>query len=143
MVKKNCTDAISPPQLHNLDDSHQFSRALQPAPRRTSWLNLFQNLRWLGLPQFGKFPGPQHRNQQSACASQNHCRHRPKPVRRDSRFELPELIRSADEHHLDCIHAAAHFIRRAQLHQRASCNYADHIRRAHEEKGGQRKHEIV
>src|ERR1700722_5703281 len=72
---------------------------------RVSYMNAMlllghlKNSRRFGLSQFGKSPRPQHRDQQSARASQNHCRHGAKPVCRDSRFELSQFVRSSDEHH--------------------------------------------
>jgi hypothetical protein len=58
-------------------------------------------------------------------------------------LEFPELIRSADKHHIDGIDAPAHLIRSGDLDEHAANNYANHVCRADENQRNQRKNETV
>ena len=85
----------------------------------------------------------QHQGERHHCkgadSSGENRRHRAEPRGDKAGAEVAEFVRRADEEHVDRAHAAAHVIGRAELDDGGAHEDADHVRRAHHDKRGDRQ----
>src|SRR5215469_4092158 len=85
------------------------------------------------IPKLWKPPRPQYDNHERANSAQNDGWHRAKPLGRDARLELSELVRGADEDHVDGRYPPPHFVRRGEQRQSGANDDADHVAGAGEQ----------
>ena len=96
----------------------------------------------VAIPQGGKEPAPQEREEHARQASDHDGRRCADQRRQSAGLELAERIRGAREQRVHGAHPAAHGIGRIDLHERQPDEHAHHVGSADHEHAGQRQEEI-
>ena len=96
----------APPGCSRGRAARRSSRAGRSSSRRSTWREV------------GEEPRPRHRDADRRDAADHDRRHRADERRRDARLEGAELVRRADEDHLDRVHPSAQLVRRDEREDR-------------------------